>query len=263
LTIGLVLLAGAPRLVATEPPPAPAPAATAWLGVRLGTANGHARITGVLRGAPADAAGLRPGDEVTAVDGRPVASAEDLIALVRALSVGGSITLSLASTPPRSVVATLASRPGSNQEIFSSVVGSAAPTTEVRGTDGRPHALSRPNTPGVIYFWATWCGACRQSAPRLASLRREVADDRLSIVALSPEGSGEVDRYAAEHPEVPYTLAADEDLASLPDIWVSAYPSFLLVNADGRIDSAYVGSNGVDLIRARLVTLGLLDAPAP
>ena len=52
-------------------------------------------ITGVLRNGPAARAGLRPGDVVTAIDGKPVANTAQLLARVSALKPDTTATLSL------------------------------------------------------------------------------------------------------------------------------------------------------------------------
>ncbi len=52
-------------------------------------------ITGVLQNAPASAAGLRPGDVITEVDGKPVISVAGLLSAVAALKPGNAVTVRL------------------------------------------------------------------------------------------------------------------------------------------------------------------------
>jgi len=54
-----------------------------------------ALITGVLRGGPADRAGIRPGDVLVAVNGKPVADSASLLNLIAALPPGQTATLGL------------------------------------------------------------------------------------------------------------------------------------------------------------------------
>ncbi|WP_173057771.1 S1C family serine protease [Phytohabitans houttuyneae] len=55
--------------------------------------GGGARLTAVDAGGPAAASGLRAGDVVTKLDGRPVEQATDLIALVRKYAPGAVVTV--------------------------------------------------------------------------------------------------------------------------------------------------------------------------
>jgi Do/DeqQ family serine protease len=61
---------------------------------KLGDARG-ALIAGVLRGGPADKAGIKPGDVLLEVGGKPVADPASMLNLVAALAPGGSATLRL------------------------------------------------------------------------------------------------------------------------------------------------------------------------
>jgi putative serine protease PepD len=77
-----------------------APGATdraAWLGVQLEHEADHigARIDAVMPGSPADTAGLRVGEVVVAIDGRMVASVNDLVAAIAAHQIGDVVVLTV------------------------------------------------------------------------------------------------------------------------------------------------------------------------
>src|SRR3954465_281201 len=61
---------------------------------KLGNVRG-ALIAGVLRGGPADKAGVKPGDVLTEVEGKPVADPATMLNLIAALPPGGSAKLKL------------------------------------------------------------------------------------------------------------------------------------------------------------------------
>jgi putative serine protease PepD len=69
----------------------------AYLGVQaaadntLGVAPAGAEIADVTAGGPAEAAGLQPGDIITAIDGKPIDSFDQVSAIVNAHKVGDSI----------------------------------------------------------------------------------------------------------------------------------------------------------------------------
>jgi putative serine protease PepD len=64
-----------------------------YLGVGVETTSSGVRLTVVRSGAPAAGAGLRAGDVVTAVDGKKVASAEELQSVIDAQRPGSTIEL--------------------------------------------------------------------------------------------------------------------------------------------------------------------------
>ncbi|WP_143340621.1 trypsin-like peptidase domain-containing protein [Demequina sp. NBRC 110057] len=51
--------------------------------------------TGVVEGGPADAAGIEPGDVITAIDGRPITQTDELIVAIRAKAAGDEVTLTV------------------------------------------------------------------------------------------------------------------------------------------------------------------------
>jgi S1-C subfamily serine protease len=59
-----------------------------------GTAGSGAVISGVVPGLPADRAGLGAGDTITAIDGTPIGSYDDLSAVIAAHEAGDTIRLS-------------------------------------------------------------------------------------------------------------------------------------------------------------------------
>ena len=61
---------------------------------KLGGTRG-ALIAGVLRGGPADKAGVKPGDVLTAIDGAPVSDPQNMLNLVAALQPGSGAKLAL------------------------------------------------------------------------------------------------------------------------------------------------------------------------
>ena len=68
----------------------------AYLGIHVGDApNGGATIGSVQSGSPAAAAGLKAGDVITAVDGKPITSADDLTAAVAAHAPKDKVTVTI------------------------------------------------------------------------------------------------------------------------------------------------------------------------
>jgi putative serine protease PepD len=67
----------------------------AYVGVRIAGVTGGARITQVVSGSPAAKAGLKVGDVITAFNGKPVTSADELTAAVSAARVGQKVPVTV------------------------------------------------------------------------------------------------------------------------------------------------------------------------
>jgi putative serine protease PepD len=67
----------------------------AYLGVRIESVPGGAKIVQVVAGSPAAKAGLKVGDVVTAYDGKTITSADDLTAAVTASKSGETVTVTV------------------------------------------------------------------------------------------------------------------------------------------------------------------------
>ena len=69
---------------------------TAELAESFGLADASgALISGVQRGSPADAAGIRPGDILQAVGGKPVKDPQAMLDLIAALQPGDNVSFKL------------------------------------------------------------------------------------------------------------------------------------------------------------------------
>jgi putative serine protease PepD len=67
----------------------------AYVGVLIRSVPGGARISKIVAGSPAAKSGLKVGDVITAFDGHPVTSADDLTAAVSAAKVGDKATVTV------------------------------------------------------------------------------------------------------------------------------------------------------------------------
>jgi putative serine protease PepD len=84
----------------------------AYLGVSLTNATGGAGIASVAGGSPADRAGLRRGDVVTAIDGKRITTSEEAVAAIDSHSPGESLSVSfLRAGKSHGASVTLAKRP--------------------------------------------------------------------------------------------------------------------------------------------------------
>jgi putative serine protease PepD len=67
----------------------------AFVGVRIESVTGGAKITKIVAGSPAAKAGLKVGDVVTSFDGKAITSADELTAVVSAAKAGEQVTVTV------------------------------------------------------------------------------------------------------------------------------------------------------------------------
>lgn len=126
-------------------------------------------------------------------------------------------------------------------------VGDRLPDLRVPGLDGRPRALRAllAGRPGLVNFWATWCGPCRAEMPALSAFAREQGANGVQVVGIAIDDPRAVRAYTAARPTGYPVLvdapAADDASARLGDVR-GVLPYSVLVSADGRILRQHAGA---------------------
>jgi len=82
----------------------------------------------------------------------------------------------------------------------------------------------------LVDFWATWCGPCRRSIPKLNALHAKFKD-RLVIVGLSDETESEVREMKS--PGIDYYVAIDTTGTMKRAVEVRGIPHALLIDPNG------------------------------
>jgi thiol-disulfide isomerase/thioredoxin len=108
-------------------------------------------------------------------------------------------------------------------------VGSPAPTLELELYRGERLAAARPQ---LLFFWATWCGPCKQSLPELMAF---AAARDVDVVAISDEEPAQLEPFLSKHADFPAHVASDPLRAAFQAYGVAGTPTFVLIGADGVI----------------------------
>jgi thiol-disulfide isomerase/thioredoxin len=231
-----------------------------WLGVRFRAVPEAVRTSRhlpeganfldvIYPGSPAEKAGLQAGDIVLGPPAKPFESPREL--------------REWTMTAPRGIpLPLLALRPGEDgqpDEPFQATLvlradpvdlpalpappqtGQRAPdlpaALQAVGASAIPDLTGRPH---LLFFWATWCGPCKQALPEVMALG---AARDLPILAISDEDTETVARFvaAAEEGRFPSAVAVDPLRKAFISYGVSATPTIVLVDEGGVIRFRQIG----------------------
>lgn len=103
----------------------------------------------------------------------------------------------------------------------------------------------------VVDVWATWCGSCVHSIPKVLSLHDKYRDKPVEIIGLDVDSDGwkKVKPFLQKHSEINYTIAVPYPaprflLQSIVDLNplgnVSAIPTVFVVDQQGRLAGKFV-----------------------
>lgn len=118
----------------------------------------------------------------------------------------------------------------------------------------------------VVNVWGSWCAPCRAEAPDLARLARETADRGVRFVGIDTRDNDSAARAFVRTYDVPYPSVVDSDGQLLVGfgslIPLSAVPSTVVIDADGRVAAKVVGRVTYSTLRG-LVMHELRSAGSP
>jgi peroxiredoxin len=246
----------------------------AWLGVgmddaaRSGAPASRVVVSHVVRGSPAEAAGLREGDRLVRVAGVEVREATEVIRLVSARAPGDLLALEVERAGARRALqATLREHPGPERVVRLEHVGSAAPPFDGALPIGRaPTSLAALRGQVVLLdFWATWCGPCRRVAPQLSALQARFGAQGLRVVGVTTDP---IERAATfmELAGTKYPSLADPGGLVSRAYHVSSLPTLFVIDRRGVVRDVFVGFDPARDAALDTLVQSLLaepDLPAP
>jgi thiol-disulfide isomerase/thioredoxin len=113
----------------------------------------------------------------------------------------------------------------------------------------------------VVYvdFWASWCGPCRLSFPRLQALREELGPRGFEVVAINVDEFEQDARSFLEEIPVSYPVVRDGSGETPARFGVLGMPSGYLLDRDGVVRAVHQGFRRGDEERLRAEILPLLE----
>ena len=266
----VALVAGAGCFTALLPSDASAqaPASRPWLGIAMEPDPGvtGVRLGHVVRGSPADKAGLREGDHVLRVAGTTVAHGADVVQAVSALAVGDSVELAFVHAGKEQTArVTLAPFPSQDDMMRMDLVGAFAPTWKDVGVVSGTFPASIGAMRGrvvLLDFWATWCAPCRVAIPKLDALQARFGAQGLSVLGVSTEDAQDVATFT-QHMGMRYGIAADKHGATTRSYGVASLPTLIVIDKRGVVRDVAIGFDPGSDARLEATVRSLLAEPAP
>ena len=126
----------------------------------------------------------------------------------------------------------LAENSGTDDSCFP---GKPVPDFTALSTDGNRLSLSSLRGKYVLLdFWGSWCVACINGFPKLKELY-EKSDGRFEILGVACHDTPEKWKAALERYRLPWKNVLDEDGAIAGAYGLGAYPTYILLDPDGRV----------------------------
>jgi thiol-disulfide isomerase/thioredoxin len=239
----------------------------AWLGVAMEKteATGGVHVRRVLRGSPAEKAGLKEGDVIHAVDGEKVALPADVTRIVSSHAPGDAIVASVSRAQDSlSLKVSLAARPSQDEMLRMDRVGVFAPPwVGVEPVGDAPASLSVLKGKVVLLdFWATWCGPCRLLAPKLSALQARYGAQGLRVVGLTTDPAENAALFA-QRVNIRYPIAVDAKAETSRAYDVSALPTLFVIDKRGVVRDVAVGYDDGRDAEIESLLKELLAEPSP
>lgn len=224
-----------------------------WLGVQMERRN-TSKVVGVavqraVPGSPAEAANLQRGDIIQRVNGEEVRTPADLSRRIATVRAGESVRLDIGGGNARAVTVTLAAPPRDPANLAGQLIGRPAPSTQALNAQSgaKEEVAPRDGKVRIVELWATWCGPCKVIQPAVSRQVEAMDSERFEFVGVAEDGTAEVRKYLSRYP-VNYRVLIDPENHVGDAYWSTATPTFVLIDADGRIVAHRSGIDGVDAL---------------
>jgi cytochrome c biogenesis protein CcmG, thiol:disulfide interchange protein DsbE len=125
----------------------------------------------------------------------------------------------------------------------------------VAGGAGTFRLTEARGSPVMVEVFASWCGVCRRSAPTVSAAARARRQREVRFIGVSVDQSANEARSAASEWHLPYDVALDD--GHFAKSWgISVLPTFVLIDADGRVRHVSQGAVSEHTLESWLADVG-------
>jgi peroxiredoxin len=239
-----------PNVPATAEAEAPATSTglgPGWLGVELAKredGSAGVLIRAVMRGSPADQAGVVPGDIVLSIDGENVARPNELRERVISARAGTRVSLGvLRGNDTRLFAVHLEAVPNDDEVMQKNYVGARAPDFGALDSVQGSITPSLPALRGrvvVLEVWTSWCNICHVLAPTLNGWHDRYAGQGVTVLGVTTDPVAVASRTAGEL-QMSYPLASDGTGHMLRAYRAYALPTLFVIDKQGTVRDVLIG----------------------
>jgi thiol-disulfide isomerase/thioredoxin len=239
-----------------------------WLGLSMaqGASSHGVLVDHVVRGSPADRAGIHSGDRVVRVATGVVAEGADVVRAIASHPAGAPLDIAfIHAGVERTARVPLATFPTPDEMLRMDLAGTFAPALkDVHAVSGVfPASLAALRGRVVLLdFWATWCGPCRIVAPKLSALQARYGAQGLTVLGVAADDAQDIADFSTRA-GVSYPLAADSHGETSRIYGVTSLPTLLVIDKRGVIREVAVGYDPGEDAWLESQVRSLLGEPAP
>lgn len=127
--------------------------------------------------------------------------------------------------------------------VFAKMIGEAAPEFELKKMDGTLLRLSDLRGKIVVLdFWATWCGPCIASLPKLTEISQEYKGAGVELITINIEQKPAEIQAMLSRLEINPTVVLDSDGAIARAYRAQAIPQTVVIDRMGNVSQVIVGA---------------------
>ena len=126
----------------------------------------------------------------------------------------------------------------------SALVGTKVAAFTVSNIDGSNQVMPwHRGHPGVLIFFASWCGPCQGEMPKVANYLRNHSTGDVQVIGVDAKDSRSAGQAMVTKDGVPFVVVFDPHLAVTTGVFgFATLPETVFVNAKGVVTQVYFGA---------------------